>query len=188
VPNYGHVNNFILCALCRELDSFAEFNGIVMALNMILLKRYLRLGLVVLVITPFIVPFFLPWSRINCCEQKVDILSGRTKHTRYLYWIPITNSVSGNPVSEAIFKKLPDNHRPQWKSANTFGPYTQHSPHHIFHSAISQMRNLELIWEMYDFDPEKRKESALALLHEWQTNNSDSSADDYLQKLVESNE
>lgn len=150
--------------------------------------RILKLGMIALLLAPFIIPLFLPWSRINCREQEVDILTGLTKHTRYLYWIPITSNVRNSPVSDAIFKSPPANHTPQWKSANTFGPYTQHSPHYIYHSAISQMRNLQLIWEMYEFDPEKRKESALGLLHEWQKTGNDSSADDYLQKLMEINE
>jgi len=75
-----------------------------------------------------------------------------------------------------------------WNHVNSFGPYTRHSPHYIHHSALAQIRNLEMIWDMFEIDAAERKVTAKGLLREWQIAGTDSSADAYLQEIMKTAE
>ena len=76
----------------------------------------------------------------------------------------------------------------RWNHVNSFGPYTRHSPHYIYHSALHQVRQLELIWDMYEIEPAEREASARGLLREWQNAGTDSSADAYLHEIMKTAE
>ena len=146
------------------------------------------LGSAVLFGAPFVVPMFSLWSRINCREQEVDVLSGLRRDTRYIYWVPVSREVTDTPLSVARSNMPPMMIEPQWETVNTFGPYTPHSPHYIYHSAFSQIGKLQLLWTEFEFDVVKRRDSAQGLLGEWQTIHSDSSADDYIQMQMKTAE
>jgi hypothetical protein len=113
--------------------------------------HFLILGMISLLLAPFVVPVFSLWSRINCREQEIDVLSGLRRDTRYIYWIPIDRKVSETLISKALSADDPAKNSHRWEPVNTFGPYTRHSPHYIYHAAISQIRKLHLIWAEYDF-------------------------------------
>jgi hypothetical protein len=142
------------------------------------------LGIVCLLLAPFVVPFFSLWSCINCRLQEIDVLSGLRRDTRYIYWIPISRRIRGTSVSKVLsidkFTKNP----PRWESVNSFGPYTRHSPHYIYHAAFSQISHLQLIWDEFQVGVAQRQASAQGLLREWQSSGSDSSADAYLQEQM----
>jgi len=146
------------------------------------------LGFAVLLGAPFVVPMFSLWSRINCREQEVDVLSGLRRDTRYIYWVPVSRKVTDTPLSAARSNVSSTTIEPQWESVNTFGPYTRHSPHYIYHAAFSQIGQLELLWTEFEFDVVKRRDSAQGLLREWQTTHSDSSADAYIQQQMKTAE
>jgi hypothetical protein len=146
------------------------------------------LGFAVLLGAPFAVPMFSLWSRINCREQEVDVHSGLRRDTRYIYWIPVSRKVTDTPLSAARSNVSSTRIEPQWESVNTFGPYTRHSPHYIYHAAFSQIRQLELLWTEFEFDVVKRRDSARGLRREWQTTHSDSSADAYIQQQMKTAE
>ena len=144
--------------------------------------RFLLALLGIVFLAPFVVPVFSSWSRINCREQEVDVLSGRRRDTRYIYWVPVSREVTNTPLSEALSSEFLKTALPRWEPVNSFGPYNRHSPHYIYHEAFSQIRELQLIWTEFEFDAPKRRESAQGLLREWQTAGGDSSADDYLRE------
>lgn len=147
--------------------------------------RFLLILLVIMVVlgAPFVVPLFSLWSRINCREQEVDMHSGLRRDTRYIYWIPIDRIVTDTPLSDALSGD-PSTTAPRWALVNVFGPYTKHSPHHIYHAAFNQIKQLQMIWDELEFDDMQRRESAQGLLREWQTTGSDSSADQYLRQQM----
>ena len=142
------------------------------------------LGIVVFLSAPFVVTMFSPWSRINCRQQEVDVLSGLRRDTRYIYWVPVSRNVTNTHLSDALSGEAPTTNVPRWEFVNAFGPYTRHSPHYIYHAAFNQIWQLQLIWTEFEFDAVKRRESAQGLLREWQTTGTDSSADDYLHEQM----
>lgn len=147
-------------------------------------RRFLIAAAAVLACAPFVVPIFSPWSRINCREYEIDILSGRKRISRYLYGIPVQRRIEHTIISLQLPMLVSPGRTPRWQPVNTFGPYVRHSPHYIYHSATFQIRELGLIWDYHEFDTARRQSSARALLHEWQTTGSDTSADSYLIRLA----
>ena len=146
------------------------------------------LGIVCLFLAPIVAPIFSPWSRINCREQEIDVLSGLRQDTRFIYWLPVSQKVSGTSLSKALSVNESEARDRRWNHVNSFGPYTRHSPHYIYHSAFSQIRNLEMIWDMFEVDAAERAATAKGLLREWQTTGTDSSADAYLQEIMKTAE
>jgi hypothetical protein len=142
----------------------------------------LVLGLISLLLAPFVVPVFSLWSRINCREQEVDVLSGLRRDTRYIYWIRIDRKISETSISKALSVDASAKNSHRWEPVNTFGPYTRHSPHYSYHAAFSQIWQLQLIWDEYESGVVQRQGSAQGLLREWQNSGTDSTADDYLQE------
>ena len=142
------------------------------------------LGIVSLLLAPFVVPFFSLWSCINCREQEIDVLSGLRRDTRYIYWIPISRKISGTLVSKSLSIDGSTKNPPRWESVNSFGPYTRHSPHYIYHAAFSQISQLQLIWDEFQIGVAQRQASAQGLLRKWQSSGSDLTADAYLQEQM----
>jgi hypothetical protein len=144
----------------------------------------LILGLIALLLAPFVVPVVSPWSRINCRVQEVDIHSGLRRDTRYLYWIPVAQKIGETSISKALSTQVSAANLENWELVNSFGPYMRHSPHHAYHSAFSQIGQLRLIWDEYHFGFEQRRASAQGLLRDWQNSGSDSTADALIQEQV----
>ena len=67
---------------------------------------------------------------------------------------------------------------------NTLSPGVHHSPHYIFHGAMSQIRELDLLWNAGEFTPAARRTSAKHILHLWQQSQSYFGAKPYLQMLA----
>ena len=145
----------------------------------------IRIALAALLAAPFIVPLFSPWSRINCREFELDLVSGRERVTRYLYGVPVQRELRDTAASDALGAAVSDLDEAQWVNTNTFGPFTRHSPHYIYHSASHQVKMLELIWDEFGYDAEGRRETAHELLSRFRSTGSDSVGDDYIQELTE---
>jgi len=154
---------------------------------MIRIRTIIVIGIAVLLGTPFVVPIFSPWSRINCRQYEIDIVSGQRRVTRFIYWIPFRRSISDTVVSSTLGAP-PVRIEPQWRLTSTFGPFIHHSPHYAFHSAYQQIKMLELIWDDFSFDYSARRESAKELLGRWGSSNSDSAGGDYINELTEISE
>lgn len=134
---------------------------------------------------PFLLSFMglLPWSPINCWHYEVDIHSGRIRYTRYFAFIRMSQRIDESALSRAL---QPDDLRetpPNWKRALTFSPGGHNSPHYVFHSAISQIQELELIWRVGEFTSAARRSSAKRLLELWQEGQSDDAAKPYLREI-----
>jgi hypothetical protein len=136
-------------------------------------------------------PFFLsligllPWSPINCWHYDVDIHSGRIRYTRYFAFIRISQHIDESALSRALQRDELQRAHPKWKRALTFSPGVHNSPHYVFHSAISQIRELELIWRLGEYTPSARRSSAKRLLELWQQGQSDDAAKQYLREIAD---
>lgn len=142
------------------------------------------LALAALLGAPFIVPLFSPWSRINCREFELDLVSGRERVTRYLYGVPVHRELRGTAASDALGAAVSDHDEAEWVRTNTFGPFTRHSPHYVYHSASHQVKMLELVWDEFGYDADGRRETAQELLSRFRSTGSDSAGDDYIQELT----
>jgi len=126
-----------------------------------------------------------PWSPINCTHRDVDIMSGRVRLTRYIFWLPVHESVEDSALTRALQSDVLTAATPQWHHAVTLSPGLRHSPHYIFHSAISQIQELELVWKLTEFTPAARRASARRILELWQQGGRDDDANPYLNALSE---
>src|SRR5436309_1304498 len=82
---------------------------------------------------------FLTWSPLNCRYEDIDINTGRIRHQRLLLGICISERIEDSSIS----RELQLGGAPaDWRRANTFSPLVGYSPHYIFHSAVSQAREL----------------------------------------------
>lgn len=148
----------------------------------------ISIGVATLFGAPFIVPVFSPWSRINCKEYEIDLVGGQQRESRFFYWIPVHRRIEDTALSSALGEPPSDLGDPQWVHTNTFGPFTNRSPHHIFHSASHQILMLEGVWNRFAFDTKDRSKSSQELLNRWRSAGSDSIGDDYLNELTRNEE
>lgn len=128
---------------------------------------------------------FFPWSPINCSHRDVDIRSGRVRFTRYILWLCVHESVEDSALTRALQPEDFAATIPAWRHAVTLSPGLSHSPHYIFHSAITQIRELELVWKHAEFTQAARRASAQRILQLWQQGGCDDDARPYLQALGE---
>ncbi len=126
---------------------------------------------------------FFPWSPINCTHHDVDIHSGRVRLTRYLFWLPVHESVKDSALTKALRPEDLAAVTPEWHHAVTLSPGPGHSPHYIYHSAIAQVRQLELVWSLAEFTPDARRASAKRILQLWQETGGDGGVKPYLWEL-----
>ena len=125
----------------------------------------------------------LPWSPVNCWHHDVDTYSGRLRYTRYVFWVPIREKIEDSSLTKALHHDDLAGVKSGWHHAMTFSPGLRHSPNYVSHSAIHQIRELEMSWSLADFTPEARRASARHVLDLWQRTGSDSGAGDFLRAL-----
>jgi hypothetical protein len=128
---------------------------------------------------------FFPWSGINCTTEEVDIYSGRIRHSRFLLFIPIERRAEDSALTKALLPEDTASVTTEWHRALTFSPGLRNSPHHIFHSAIHQIHELESAWRLAEFTPSARRTSAKRVLQLWQQSGSDNGPRDYLRAVME---
>ena len=85
-----------------------------------------------------------PWSGLNCWGNDIDIHSGRTRYTRYLFWTPVTRSVHDSSLTGALPPEDLVGRSADWHPVVTLSPGLRHSPHYRFDGAIHQYRELEI--------------------------------------------
>lgn len=144
------------------------------------------IGVLLMVIAiPAVAPFVgFQWSPINCRYQDIDLDTGRARYTTMIYWIPVSRDIKHTAISSELAEADLNVRDGSWRRVNTFSPGTGHSPHHLFHSALHQVKQLEMIWDLEDHDGQTRKTSAKEVLRLWQESNRDSGADDYIAGLM----
>lgn len=125
----------------------------------------------------------MPWTKLNCTDQEMDINSGRLRFSRYVLFCRVSQRIEDSPLSTAL---PPDAHPrgyPEWQHVNRFSPGVHHSPHFAFHSGIFQIRSLVDAWEMLRLTPNLRQRTALHVLALWKHEGRDSLASRYITEL-----
>lgn len=132
-----------------------------------------------------VIPFFIPWSPLNCWHEEVDITTGRIRRQWILLFVTVAESIEETPLSEVVLRGQPPTETPQWQRINTFSPGVQYSPHYRYHGAGQQIRELAELWQLpppQSFPEELKEPTARHVLALWQEG-SDSHAGDYLTEL-----
>ena len=127
----------------------------------------------------------LPWSPVNCWHYDVDISSGRVRYIRYFAFVPVVKRIDESSLSRVLQPDDKPTAPPDWRRSLTLSPNVHHSPHYAYHSSMSQIKELGMIWEFGDFSPDARRLSAKQVLKLWQQSNGDDSAKGYLQALTD---
>lgn len=137
------------------------------------------------VLAPLVVPLVAPWSGTNSRHQDINIKTGQARYSRRLWFIKISERIEDTSLSLALQGDTVDvtDTRP-WRRVNTLSPGLNHSPHYRFHGALSQARMAEVIYAMYEFTPERKREVAVAVLTAWQESGGDRAAEEYLLGLL----
>ena len=140
----------------------------------------------VFLLAPVVVPLFCPWSEINCRHQDINIKNGQTRISRYLWFVKVSESMAGTPLSVALRGETVDVADIEaWQRVNTFCLGTGHSPHYHFHSALHQAEQIDMIESMLEVTPERKQEIAKEILTAWQESGDYHSADEYIHTLLE---
>jgi hypothetical protein len=139
--------------------------------------------LALLAILLFLLAFLAPFSYINCRTEDVDIRSGRTRYTRLFFWWPVSQRIEATPVSEVLGASRDE---AEWCPVNTFSPPgASQSPQHSYHGAFAQISLLNAVWDVGQFTPRARQETAALLLRAWQRGGNYRAAGPYLIALTE---
>ena len=146
-------------------------------------KLWIPIGLFVAVflLAPLVVPFFFPWTPINCRHEDINIKTGQARYSRGLWFVTVSERIDDTPLSRILQGETVDAADvAPWHRVNTFSPGVRHSPHHWFHAALHQARQVGKIESMFDISPDRKKEIATQILTTWQTTESTKKADKYI--------
>lgn len=152
----------------------------------------LLVAIVLAVGLPLAVPFFEPWSRINCRTQEIDLLTGQSRSQRVVWFAVVNESIEDTWMSRTLGHEGRRHHEPrEWRKVNTFTPWQRHSPHHAYHGALHQMKQVELQLEIageFDEPPisdEEQRELARQMLEAWRTSGEYRSAEAPLRSFLD---
>lgn len=139
-----------------------------------------------LLLAPFVVPLFFPWSEINCRHEYINIKTGQARYARYFWFIKVSDRVTDTPLSLALDGETVDvADIKAWHCVNTLSPGLGHSPHYAFHGAFYYINRLETIESAITLTPQRKREVARSILTDWQLAGSDSGTKEYITALYE---
>jgi hypothetical protein len=139
--------------------------------------------LIVCLIALFVVPYFVPWTELNCQHQDLDIHTGRSRITNFIAFCKISERIEESPISRAIPREFVERATPKWERVNTFSPGLRYSPHYYFHGSFSQISLLAGKWEAAKVDESTRRTMAMHILALWEFDCSYFVARDYIDAL-----
>ena len=136
-------------------------------------------------ILPFIVQIFEPWSEINCWHHDINIKTGKTRYSRYFWFIKFEENITDTWLSKSLHGETVDVATiDEWHHVYTFSPDVSNSPHYYFHGALCQVDDFEFAAEEYNFTPERKKVVAKNILTAWQQSGDDKTVLDYYVKVI----
>ena len=142
-----------------------------------------------LLLAPFVVPLFSPWSPINCEDQDINIKTGQARYSRMFYYVKVSERIEDTPLSLALQGEVVDvADIKAWHRVNTFSCGSPRvSPHYIYHGALNQASLMEMICFRLKLGPERRKQIARDILTAWQQSGCDFGANKILERLMDEN-
>ena len=139
-----------------------------------------------LLLAPLVVPMVIPWSGINCHHQDINVKTGQARYSRNLWFVKVSERIEDTPLSLALQGDTVDvANIKAWHRVNTFSPGVRYSPHCIFHGALNQVHQMEMLASLNELTPERKKEIAQSILTAWQQTGRDSGADELIHALMD---
>ena len=154
-------------------------------------SRRLKLGFTFFISILIAVGLILPavhstlrkWPKLGCSFDDVDINTGRTRQVRYLLYCKTSERIKDSILTQTI-GQFPNDVQPNWQRVNTFPIIgRKYSPHHAYHGAISQIRQVVLIWQLCPFSDEAKKHMAQTILDRWQSDRGYFGAERYIRDV-----
>jgi len=139
-----------------------------------------------LVMIPVVVPLvFMPWTKLNCEQQDINIKTGQARYTRYIWYVKTSERIDDTAISKALQGETVDVAAVKpWQRVNTFSLGVLHSPNYLFHGAFGQIREMAMADKVTKFTPERRREVARTMLELWQKSGNYHGCKDYVRKLT----
>jgi hypothetical protein len=126
----------------------------------------------------------LVWSPLNCSHHDIDINSGRVRHQGYLVGLCVCEVVEETTISRLLADEV--SQKPaSWQRVSTFSPMVHHSPHYRYHAAISQIHEVDRIWELAQFTPAAKRQMARNVLSLWQRGEGYGPVSKYLESVYQ---
>jgi hypothetical protein len=138
----------------------------------------------IMLVAPLVVPLFCPWSGINSVHQDINIKTGQARHSRSLWFVRVSETIRETPISIALRgERIDVADIKAWHRVSTFSPGISNSPHYVFHGALHQAHQVDMIFSVLKPTAERKREIAKTILTVWQTSGRDSGADGYVRAL-----
>lgn len=119
------------------------------------------------------------WPKLGSEFDDVDINTGRIRRTHYLLYCKVRERIEDSILTRTI-SQFPDGVEPAWQRAYTL-PIMGRNPYHPpYLLAISQIRQVELSWQLCSFSDEAKKHMARAVLDKWQSDGKASGVEEYI--------
>ncbi|MHC4882986.1 MAG: hypothetical protein ACYTFX_08775 [Planctomycetota bacterium] len=134
---------------------------------------------------PFIVLLFDPWSEILCSHYDINIKTGQSRSSHYVYFIKISEEVKDTALSNLVKSEIDHKDIPAWHHVNTFSPIVSHSPHYRFHCVLGAIHSMEMCFEIGGYTGEEKREIAIGLLKAWQESGDYFGGDEYINEIFE---
>ncbi len=126
---------------------------------------------------------FLPiWRERYQVYNDIDITTGRIRVTDYWFNFKQDQQITDSLLTKTI-GSFPDTVQPQWRAVNRFVKGSHVSEHCLYHGAYSQIREVDLIWQLYPFTDDAKKYIAQTILNKWQADKNYFGVNDYLHKV-----
>ncbi len=118
----------------------------------------------ILVVPLWVIPFFVPWTELNCRHDSIDVVAGRYRRERYLLGLRVADTVSETDLSRRYRRLVGEPPRPVWKRTGTYSPWYRNSPHYIYHEALWAAGNLSRCLEQGSFTPDAERAAVVGFL------------------------
>jgi len=154
---------------------------------MIAMKRGIRilvaLGVVLSLLAPIVIfQAFDPWSKVCCVQQEINIKTGHSRYSLYVYFLKLFEKTQETALSRVLQGRTIERGCAEaWQTVNTFSPAAPaHSPHYRFHGALNQADLFLFIWRAHELPQREVEMIAESLLTSWQVHENDAAAGKYL--------
>jgi hypothetical protein len=142
---------------------------------------------VLLSLVTVVAPLLVPWTRLNCAVESIDITTGRYRRERFLWWAKVRDQVHETELSRLYLEYggLPST--PVWRRVNTLSPGVPNSPHYFYHHAFFAADQLVQAIHSSALDDNARKTALATFLKLLQSDEGDGPPAEYARHLWEEN-
>lgn len=90
-----------------------------------------------LLLLVFVVPFFVPWVRLNGWCKSIDVHSGRRRYERFLLGLRVIDRTEETELSQLYRKYLGTPCKPMWRTSDTYSPGVRFEWTSPYHNSLS---------------------------------------------------